>query len=114
MFALMIFILLSLIIVVFAVQNAAIVPVQFLYWSTDLPLVLVIFCSVFAGALLMFFLAVMREFKHKMNKRPQAERKAKKVTVPKEPEKDPIDLTGLKEQPMESGTETLGPTDVSK
>ena len=109
MFALMIFIIIALIIVVFAVQNAAVVPVQFLFWATDLPLVLVIFCSVFAGALLMFCLALMRELKHKMNKRPKVELKSKPngLKTPenageKDPEKDPIDLTGLKQQPKEN------------
>lgn len=65
----MISIIIALLIVIFAVQNSAIVPVQFLGWATDLPLVLVIFCSVFAGALLMFFLAMWRELKHRMSKR---------------------------------------------
>jgi putative membrane protein len=63
MFVLMISIILALIIVIFAVQNAAVVPVKFIVWSTQLPLVLIIFCSVFAGALLMFFLALRREYK---------------------------------------------------
>lgn len=75
MFILMISIIIVLVIVVFAVQNAAIVPVQFLGWSTDLPLVLVIFCSVFAGALLMFCLALWRELKHQISKRPKLELK---------------------------------------
>lgn len=65
----MVSIIIALLIVIFAVQNSAIVPVQFLGWATDLPLVLVIFCSVFAGALLMFFLAMWRELKHRMGKR---------------------------------------------
>jgi len=72
MFVLLISIFIALIIVVFAVQNAAIVPVQFFIWSTDLPFVLVIFCSVFAGALLMFFLALWRELKKKMRKKTSA------------------------------------------
>lgn len=68
MFVLMISIIIALVIVIFAVQNAALVPVQFLMWSTELPLVLVIFCSVFAGALLIFCLAVWRDLKYKIKK----------------------------------------------
>jgi len=69
MFVLLISIVLALIIVIFAIQNAIVVPIDFLFWSTDLPLVIVIFCSVFAGALLMFFLALWRELKYKIGKR---------------------------------------------
>ncbi len=91
MFILLISIIIALIIVIFAVQNAAIVPVQFLVWSTDLPLVLVIFCSVFAGALLMFCLALWRELKHQIGKRPKLEYKAKKTA-----DTDPIDISSAK------------------
>ena len=51
MLILMFSIIIGLIIVVFAVQNSAIVPIQFFIWSTELPLVLIMFCAVFAGAL---------------------------------------------------------------
>lgn len=106
MFVLMISIIIALIIVIFAVQNAAIVPVQFLGWSTELPLVLVIFCSVFAGALLMFCLALWRELKHQIGKRPKSEMKTKKDKKGKliEPKqagdndpKDPIDIASIKQ-----------------
>lgn len=66
MVILMISIIICLIIVVLAVQNSAIVPIQFFVWSTELPLVLVIFCSVFTGALLMFLLALFRNVKHRI------------------------------------------------
>lgn len=69
MFVLLISIIIALVIVIFAVQNASVVPIDFLIWSTDLPLVLVIFCSVFAGALLMFLLAIWRQIKNKVGKR---------------------------------------------
>lgn len=91
MFILLISILIALIIVIFAVQNAAIVPVQFLMWSTELPLVLVIFCSVFAGALLMFCLALWRQLKYQIGKRPKLEHKAKKSV-----DTDPIDVSSTK------------------
>ncbi|NLO97446.1 MAG: DUF1049 domain-containing protein, partial [Peptococcaceae bacterium] len=48
MLILLLSIIIALIIVIFAVQNASSVPIQFLFWSAELPLVLVIFCSVLA------------------------------------------------------------------
>lgn len=90
MFILLISILIALIIVIFAVQNAAVIPVQFLLWSTNLPLVLVIFCSVFAGALLMFCLALWRELKKRIVKRPKNNMKSVKSN-----EKDPIDISEI-------------------
>lgn len=104
MVILLISIIIGLIIVVFAVQNSAIVPVQFFVWSMELPLVLVIFCAVFAGALLMFFLALWRDFKHRIG----FGQKKIKLT----PEKDPIDITSeidepKEEKPTESETQGL-------
>lgn len=98
MFILMISILIALIIVVFAVQNAAVVPVQFLSWSTELPLVLVIFCSVFAGALLMFCLALGRQLKSQIGKRPKFEFRAQKAAPKAQSgtEQDPIDVSNAK------------------
>lgn len=96
MFILLLSILIALVIVVFAVQNAAIVPVQFMFWSTELPLVLIIFCSVFAGALLMFCLALWRELKHQISKRPKLQNSKKKE---KAQNSDPIDLSDLKASP---------------
>lgn len=81
---LMISIIIGMIIVVFAVQNSAIVPIQFFIWSMELPLVLVIFCAVFAGALLMFFLALWRDFKRRL-------RPSQKITLNQD--KDPIDIS---------------------
>ena len=69
MLILLLSIIIALIIVIFAVQNASSVPIQFLFWSAELPLVLVIFCSVLAGALLMFCLAVWRDLKSQIKKR---------------------------------------------
>ncbi len=91
MFVLMLSIIIALFIVVFAVQNAAVVPIQFFIWSTELPLVLVIFCSVFAGALLMFCLALWRDLKGKISKKP----KVMSIKT-KGMEKDPIDTSDMK------------------
>ena len=82
---LMISIIIGMIIVVFAVQNSAIVPIQFFIWTMELPLVLVIFCAVFAGALLMFFLALWRDFKRRL----KPSQKKIKLTQ----EKEPIDIS---------------------
>lgn len=84
----MVSIIIALIIVIFAVQNAAVVPVQFLLWSTELPLVLVIFCSVFAGALLMFCLALWKQLKNKMGKRSKIDLK-----VNKKEDNNPIEIS---------------------
>jgi len=89
MFILLLSILVAMVIVVFAVQNAVAVPVQFLLWSADLPLVLVIFCSVFAGALLMFCLALWRQLKSQIKRKSPGEISLKKNTVA-----GPIDLSG--------------------
>ncbi|HHV65838.1 MAG TPA: DUF1049 domain-containing protein [Peptococcaceae bacterium] len=103
MFVLMISIVIALIIVIFAVQNAAVVPVQFLSWSTELPLVLVIFCAVFAGALLMFCLALWRELKHQIGKRPKLElktnkeKKGKILETKKAEDNGPIDIASIKQ-----------------
>ena len=78
-------IIIGLIIVVFAVQNSAIVPIQFFIWSTELPLVLIMFCAVFAGALLMFLIALWRDMKHRMGFG------SKKIKLTKD--KDPIDIS---------------------
>ena len=69
MLILLISIILALIIVIFAIQNAIVVPIDFLFWTVDLPLVVVIFCSVFAGALIMFCLALWRGLKNKIGKK---------------------------------------------
>lgn len=92
---LMVSIIIGLIIVVLAVQNAAIVPIQFFIWSMELPLVLIIFCAVFAGALLMFCLALWRDFK----KRHKVSQKKIRLTQ----EKDPIDIPN---EPVEQKEES--------
>ncbi|RNC29709.1 MAG: hypothetical protein AWM53_00326 [Candidatus Dichloromethanomonas elyunquensis] len=99
MFILMISIILSLIIVIFAVQNAAVIPVHFLFWSAQLPLVLVIFCSVFAGSLLMFCLALWREFKK------QIDRRGKKIAGKKILPNDPIDISECKPPAQQNSAE---------
>jgi len=55
----------SLIIVIFALQNSGMVPIVFFSWSSEIPLVVVIFASVFAGAAIIFFLALWKDVKRK-------------------------------------------------
>ena len=43
------------------------VPIVFFNWSSEIPLVIVIFASVFAGAAIIFFLALWKEVKRKFN-----------------------------------------------
>ncbi|MCO5386372.1 LapA family protein [Desulfosporosinus sp.] len=56
----------SLLIAVFAVQNANLVTIQLLWVTKDVPLVLVILGSAFAGALIMLLLAIWRELRLKL------------------------------------------------
>jgi len=65
---LMISIFLSLLVAVFALQNSILVPIQFFFWSTEFPLVLIILISVFIGAIIIFSLALWREMKRKIIK----------------------------------------------
>lgn len=65
MFLIMLSLLISLVIVIFSVQNSIVVPIIFFNWSSEVPLVIVIFASVFAGATIIFCLALWKEFKRK-------------------------------------------------
>lgn len=56
----------SLLIAVFAVQNATLVTIQLLWITKEVPLVLVILGSAFAGALIMLLLAIWRELRLKL------------------------------------------------
>ncbi|MDO0824196.1 LapA family protein [Desulfosporosinus nitroreducens] len=66
MFVLILSLICSLLIAVFAVQNAKLVTIQLLWVTKDVPLVLVILGSAFAGALIMLFLAIWRELRLKL------------------------------------------------
>jgi uncharacterized integral membrane protein len=68
MIILLLSIIITLIIVTFAVQNAAVVTVQFFLWTTNVPLVLIIIGSFFLGALIMFLISLGRDLKKKINK----------------------------------------------
>ncbi|HBS59824.1 MAG TPA: DUF1049 domain-containing protein [Firmicutes bacterium] len=52
----------SLLVAVFAVQNAILVPVNLLFWNFQISLVLVILSASVAGAFIMFFVALFRQF----------------------------------------------------
>lgn len=56
----------SLLIAIFAVQNASLVTIQLLWITKEVPLVLVILGSAFAGALIMLLLAIWRELRLKL------------------------------------------------
>lgn len=110
MVALLIAIVVALIIVIFAIQNAAVVTIHFLFWVTDLPLALIIFCSVLAGALVMFFLALRRQMSQKKAikaKDKMVEEKAKsKKPSNEDPIIIPIDNTVSVSQPTGTDTDT--------
>jgi len=62
----MISLVLGFLIVIFALQNSSIVPICFFSWSAEMPLVVVIFASVFAGAAVIFCLALGRDMKRRL------------------------------------------------
>lgn len=66
MFLIMISLVLGFLIVIFALQNSSIVPISFFGWSAEMPLVVVIFVSVFAGAAVIFCLALVRGMKRRL------------------------------------------------
>ena len=68
MFLIMLSLVISLIIVIFALQNSSMVPIVFFNWSSEIPLVVLIFASVFAGATIIFLLALWKDVKRKFNK----------------------------------------------
>lgn len=61
MFLLGIGLLLSIIIAVFAVQNAQVVPVQFFAWGFEASLVVVILASALGGAVILGIVAFVRQ-----------------------------------------------------
>jgi lipopolysaccharide assembly protein A len=54
--------LVALFVAIFAVQNAAPVAINIFWIVAEVPLVLVILGSVFAGAIIVFLIAIRREF----------------------------------------------------
>ncbi|KGK88249.1 hypothetical protein DP73_13210 [Desulfosporosinus sp. HMP52] len=71
MFVLILSLICSLLIAVFAIQNAGLVTIQLFWVTRDVPLVLVILGSTFAGALVMLLLAIWRELRLKLKSKQQ-------------------------------------------
>lgn len=69
--------LVALVVALFAVQNADPVTINLLWYAPDVPLVLVILGSAFAGALIVFFMAIWREFRLKGKVKAKAKAEAK-------------------------------------
>lgn len=88
----------ALLVAIFAVQNADPVAINLLWYVAEVPLVLVILGSVLAGALIVFFIAIWREFRIKG----QAKAKAKSE---KPHEALPNLISSPKEDSPESKTE---------
>ena len=59
----------ALFIAIFAIQNASLVAIKLLWIVTEVPLVLIILGSAFAGALVVFLIALWREFRLKRKNR---------------------------------------------
>jgi len=64
----------SLLIAIFAVQNASLVTIQLLWITKEVPLVLVILGSAFGGALIMLLLAIWRELRLKLRRKQQRQK----------------------------------------
>jgi len=59
----------ALIVAFFAIQNTTVVTIQFLFWQSELSLVLVILGSVAAGALLLFFINLIKQYSNHREKK---------------------------------------------
>lgn len=55
----------ALLVAIFAIQNATPVAINLFWVTAEVPLVLVIFGSVFAGAIIVFMIAIWREYRLK-------------------------------------------------
>lgn len=66
MFVLILSLICSILIAIFAVQNASLVTIQLLWITKEVPLVLIILGSTFAGAIIMLLLAIWRELRLKL------------------------------------------------
>lgn len=81
MFILILSLICSILIAIFAVQNAILVTIQFLWMTKEVPLVIIILGSTFAGALIMLLLAIWRELRLKL--------KSKQIPADKSLNNDP-------------------------
>lgn len=59
----------ALLIAAFAIQNTMVVTVHFLIWQTEISLVLVILGSLVAGALLLFFIGLFKQYSNHRQKK---------------------------------------------
>lgn len=86
--------LVALLVAIFAVQNAAPVAINLFWIVAEVPLVLVILGSVLAGAIIVFLMAIWREFRLKRKVKAQAQPEVKaEVKSEVEPEAKPEDIT---------------------
>ena len=88
--------LVALLVAIFAVQNAAPVAINLFWIVAEVPLVLVILGSVLSGAIIVFLIAIWREFRIKRNAKAKPEIKAE-VNQEVKPEGKPCDEDKVKE-----------------
>ncbi|MDR1319976.1 MAG: LapA family protein [Gracilibacteraceae bacterium] len=91
-------IIIALAVVIFTVQNAATVSVSFILWTADTPLAVVIFCSVLAGALLMFCLVLYKSLRDKWRSR-----RTGKTEEARPKDEDAAVVVSLRESAPEAG-----------
>ncbi|AFM02083.1 MULTISPECIES: lipopolysaccharide assembly LapA domain-containing protein [Desulfitobacterium] len=76
--------LVALLVAIFAVQNAAPVAINLFWYVAEVPLVLIILGSALAGALIVFFMAIWREFRLKGTVKAKAKEEAKAKSEPQD------------------------------
>ncbi|MDR1605210.1 MAG: LapA family protein [Gracilibacteraceae bacterium] len=89
-------IVIAIIVVIFTVQNAATVSISFIFWHTEMPLAVVIFCAVLAGALLMFCLVLYKSLRDRWKSR-QAGKAEVKAEVAALKSAEPAELAAAAE-----------------
>lgn len=98
----------ALLVAIFAVQNADPVAINLLWYVAEVPLVLVILGSVLAGALIVFLIAIYREFRIKGQAKAKAKaekNQAEKAQVEKTQEKATAQATPSEEGNQESDSD---------
>ncbi|NMA68311.1 MAG: DUF1049 domain-containing protein [Desulfitobacterium sp.] len=98
----------ALLVAIFAVQNADPVAINLFWYVAEVPLVLVILGSVLAGALIVFLIAIYREFriKGKAKAKAKAEKiKTEKVIAEKTQEKESEHKTSSEKSSQKSDSD---------
>jgi len=86
----------AIVVAIFAIQNSYSVSISFFWLKTQIPLVLVILGSAFAGALIVFLIALWREFNLRKQNKAKFREMMQQVNRTQETQKD-FELRNKKE-----------------